>query len=32
MLTNYKKKLEEEGLVYLLCKIFPGQGTQKLKE
>jgi len=32
MLTNYKKKLEQEGVVYLLCKIFPGAGETKIKE
>ena len=32
MLTKYKKRLEEEGVVYLLCKIFPGSGETKIKE
>lgn len=31
MLTNYKKKLEQEGVVYLLCKIFPGAGATEIK-
>jgi uncharacterized protein (TIGR00251 family) len=32
MLINYKKRLEQEGVVYLLCKIFPGSGETKIKE
>lgn len=32
MLTKYKKRLEEEGVVYLLCKIFHGSGETKIKE
>lgn len=32
MLTKYKKKLEQEGVVYLLCRIFPAAGETKIKE
>lgn len=32
MLTSYKKRLEQEGVVYLLCRIFPGAGETKIKE
>lgn len=31
MLTSQKEKLEKDGQIYLLCKIFPGAISNKLK-
>jgi hypothetical protein len=31
MLLSQKEKLEKEGQIYLLCKIFPGASFNKLK-
>ncbi|HOZ53077.1 MAG TPA: DUF167 domain-containing protein [bacterium] len=31
MLTSQKEKLEKDGQIYLLCKIFPGAASNKLK-
>ena len=32
MLKSYKTKLEKEGSVYLLCKVFPDSKETKIKE
>lgn len=32
ILKSYLEKLEQEGQVYLLCKIFPGSSDTKIKE
>jgi len=32
MLNSYKTKLEKEGSVYLLCKVFPDSKETKIKE